>query len=232
MRPLIGIAPSFDVRGRWHPARECHFVDSAYAHAVASGGGIPVYLPNQEASSDLLDRIDGLLLPGGPDLAPDRPYPDAVQFDLVPARQLEFERRLLAGALARELPVLGICYGMQLLALHHGGALHFDIATDVPGAGAHQLPEPDGRHDVRIEAGSRLRDALGAAPGPVNSRHHQAVAEPGAGLRVCARSRDGLIEAIEREAGRFCMGVQWHPESLEGAHRDDLFGALVAACLG
>ncbi len=231
MRPLIGIAPSFDESGRWHPARECHFVDSAYAHAVASCGGIPVYLPSQEASSELLDRIDGLLLPGGPDLAPDRQYPDDVQFDVVPARQLEFERRLLAGAFARDLPVLGICYGMQLLALHHGGRLHYDIATDVPDAAAHQLPEPDGRHDVRIEARTRLRDALGAAPGPVNSRHHQAVAEAGTGLRVCARSKDGLIEAIERDAGTFCVGLQWHPESLEGAHRDRLFGALVAACV-
>ena len=150
----------------------------------------------------------------------------------MPAAQVAFDRRLLAAALARGIPVLAICYGMQLLALHHGGSLHYHIPTDVAEAGPHRLREPDGRHVVHIAPGSRLAAALGVAEAPVNSLHHQGVAEPGAGLRPCAHSQDGLVEAIERVESPFCVGVQWHPEKMEGPHRERLFGAFVAASLG
>ena len=155
-----------------------------------------------------------------------------MRFQPVPQAQLDFDRELLAGALARGLPVLGICYGMQLLALHGGGRLHYDLATDLPGAGEHRLDESSGRHGLRLEAGTRLARLLGGDPGPVNSLHHQGVAEPGAALRVAARSEDGLIEAVEGGGAGFCIGVQWHPEKLEGPHRERLFGAFVEACRG
>ena len=230
MRPFIGIAPSFAERGRCHPSREYHYIDSDYARSVAAAGGVPLYLPTHDSAATLLDRVDGLIIPGGPDFVPERAYPDSVKFDAAPPRQLEFDRSLLRNALDRDLPLLAICYGMQLLALHHGGSLHYDVAIDVPGAGPHQLADPEGRHALRVAPGTRLADVLGASPGPVNSRHHQAVASPGEGLRVCARAEDGLIEAIEGESSRFCIGVQWHPESLPNAHRDRLFGAFAAAC--
>ena len=144
--------------------------------------------------------------------------------------KLDFDKRLLAAATARELPVLAICYGMQLLAVCAGGTLHYDIAMELPDATNHQLRGPDGRHAVSLAPESRLAQILGATPGPVNSRHHQSVASPGAGLRVAARAEDGIIEAIEGEHGPFRVGVQWHPETLSGPHRDRLFGAFVAAC--
>ena len=127
----------------------------------------------------------------------------------------------VAAALQRGLPVLGICYGAQLLALHHGGALYHDIATDLPRANSHQLNEADGRHAVTIEPGSRLAVLLGEAPGAVNSLHHQAIAEPGRGMRVSAHAPDGVPEALESEGPGFCLGVQWHPEKLEAPASDD-----------
>jgi putative glutamine amidotransferase len=178
----------------------------------------------------LLRGLDGLLIPGGDDLPPAHDYPPGVAFDLAPEQQLDFDRRLLADALQRSVPVLGICYGMQLLADIRGGALVYDIPTDRPQAGPHRLPETDGRHALQIEPGTRLYEALGANPPPVNSLHHQGVESPGTGMRIAARAEDGLIEAIEEEEQRFCVGVQWHPEKLSGIHRDALFGAFVTAC--
>ncbi len=230
MRPTIGIALCLDDRGRWKPARDYQYIDTAYVRAVTECGADAVCLPIQERAESLVGRIDGLLLPGGDDLPPPRGYVIQASFDLAPRRQIEFDRQLLAHALARELPVLGICYGMQLLALHRGGSLLYDIPTDRPDAGSHRLPEPDGRHALNLEPGSQLAEALGASPGPVNSVHHQAVDEPGEGMRVSARAGDGLVEAIESTGPGFCIGVQWHPEKMNGGHRQRLFGAFTDAC--
>jgi putative glutamine amidotransferase len=230
MRPLIGIPPCLDERGRWRSEREYHYADAAYARAVAEAGGIPVYLPQQDDVVSLAERIDGLLLPGGGDFAPDRAYP-GVSFDLVPERQLAFDRALLGAALDRDRPVLGICYGMQLLALHCEGALHFDLATDVPGADEHRFGDPGARHAIRIDSATRLGAVLGAAELPVNSRHHQAVSDAGR-ARVAARTADGVVEAVELSDARFALGVQWHPESLDARHREQLFGAFVRASQG
>jgi putative glutamine amidotransferase len=230
MRPLIGIPQCLDDRGRWRPTREYQYLDTAYASALEAAGATPVYLPLQRDAQTLIERVDGLLLPGGDDFAPPRAYPPGVHFDAVPERQLAFDRALLALARERGLPVLAICYGMQLLALHCGGALHYDIPTDVPSAGAHQLAEPDGRHAIAVEPDTQLAAALGDAPAAVNSLHHQAVAEPGTGLRASAVAEDGLIEAIEAADGSFALGVQWHPEKMDGPHRTRLFEALAAAC--
>ena len=230
MRPLVGIPLCLDDTGRWNPDRTYLYIDTAYARAVEGAGAVPVHVPLQGDASGLANRLDGLLIPGGGDFPPGRDYPEGVRFRPVPERQRAFDTRLLEAALDRRRPVLAICYGMQLLALHHGGSLHFDVSTDVPGAGPHRLPEPDGRHPLRIEGGTRLAAALGDDCGPVNSRHHQAVADPGRGLRVCARSGDGLIEAVEREGEPFCIGVQWHPESMDGPHHERLFAAFVSAC--
>lgn len=228
MGPRIGIPLCLDERGRWKTARDYHYIDAAYARAIENAGATPFYLPPQSDPDALIGQLDGLLLPGGDDLLPPAPYPPAVTFDPVPASQLEFDSALLAKAIERETPVLAICYGMQLLALSAGGSLHYDIPTDLPEAGVHQLALPEGRHPLRIEPDSRLAAALGTDPICVNSLHHQSVATPGAGMRVSARADDGVIEAIERDGAHFCVGVQWHPEKLDDSHR--LFRAFVAAC--
>jgi putative glutamine amidotransferase len=230
MQPLIGISQCLDERGRWHPQREYAYLDTSYASVLAHSGATPILLPLQEDVSALAQRLDGLLIPGGDDFPPPRAYPAQIRFEPVPARQLAFDQALLAAALVRRLPVLAICYGMQLLALQGGGELIYDIPSDLPRAGPHCLPERDGRHGLAVERGSRLASLLGEAPGPVNSQHHQGVAEVGPGQRVCARADDGLIEAIEIEEAEFCIGVQWHPERMQGPHRERLFPGFVEAC--
>ncbi len=230
MRPLIGMPPCLDTRGRWRAGRDYQYLDAAYARAVDAAGGQAVVLPAQSDPAALVQRLDGLLLPGGDDLLPDRPYPDDVRFDAVPEVQLDFDRALLDAALARPIPLLGICYGMQLLGLAHESTLYYDLPTDRPESEPHRLPEDTGRHPLVIEPGTRLAEILGTAPESVNSLHHQSLADVGRDLQISARAPDGVIEAIEGTRGPFAVGVQWHPEKLEGRHRSALFEAFVAAC--
>jgi len=235
MKPRIGITPCLDDRGRWREGRDYLYLDQAYVRAVEDAGGRAVILPMQAGAADLVAEIDGLLLPGGDDFLPPEPYSEPVTFDPAPKAQIAFDRSVLRAAQERGLPVLGLCYGMQLLALEHGGRLHHHLPIDLPGSAPHQLPEAEGRHTVRIEPGTRLAGLYPDIDGPelsVNSLHHQGVAEPGAQMRVSARSPDGVIEAIEREGAPFVLGLQWHPEKLDGDDRLAPFRGLVAAGLG
>jgi putative glutamine amidotransferase len=225
--PTVGIPLCVDEQGRWKRGRTYQYGDVTYARAVERAGGLPIYLPIQADAEALVARIDALLVPGGDDFLPPRAYPAHVRFEPVPEHQLGFDRALVDAALRRRIPVLGICYGMQLVALARGGTLHYDLATDLPGALEHQLGEA--LHPIALEPGSKLAGILGSRALPVSSRHHQAVSDPGPELRIAARSTDGVIEALESPAGAFCVGVQWHPESHEGAESDALFRAFVAA---
>jgi putative glutamine amidotransferase len=228
--PRIGIPLCLDEAGRWRPGRRYQYIDAAYAEAVCAAGGVAVHLPLGQPAEALLDLVDGLLLPGGDDLEPPHTYPPNVEFDLVPGLQLDFDRELLRSALEARAPILAVCYGMQLLALEAGGSLHYDLATDLPEAAPHRLPEPDGRHGLLLEPGTRLHQLLGPDPEPVNSLHHQAVATPGASLRVAAYAEDGVIESIEGTGDPFCVGVQWHPEKQKGTGSQRLFEAFVESC--
>jgi putative glutamine amidotransferase len=237
VRPLIGISLCLDERGRWRSGRDYLYADRAYGAALEAAGATPVHLAtptslNIGVSRSLVERLDGLLVPGGDDFPPDDPtsYPSDV-FELTPTAQIDFDRSLVDAALAAGKPLLGVCYGMQLLALCCGGTLHPHLPVDIGDAIAHGGGSGTTRHAVTFAAQSRLASAAGIVTGSdvlVNSRHHQGVRDPGS-LAVAARSGDGLIEAVEGLGDAFVAGVQWHPETLDGAAGAGLFAAFVAA---
>jgi putative glutamine amidotransferase len=206
-----------------------------YTQALQEAGAIAVVLPAHGFADDaeaLLDRVDGLVFSGGPDLDPSvyghDPHPQlGPDVDLVGD---EYELALLAEATRRDLPVLGICHGMQALNVARGGTLHQHL-PDVTGA-RHDQPEPPfGRvHAAHVAPGTLLHALTGSRRLEVNSFHHQAVDVLGTGLQVCATAPDGIVEAVCDPAARFCLGVQWHPEVLtDRPEQAALFDALVTA---
>ncbi len=180
-----------------------------YKKALEAVGLEPVLI-SAEDDAKSLEGLDGLLLTGGSDVNPalygEEPHPETDEPDDGRDRM---EAGLLKEALDNDIPVLAICRGMQLFNVVHGGTL----VQHVDSHERHQVKNPNPVHRVTAEPGSRVAEALGDDPAPVNSRHHQAVGELGAGLVVTARdTEDGMIEAIERPDKRFAVAVQWHPE--------------------
>ncbi len=180
---------------------------SGYARSVLQAGGLPVHLPLDANPSEYVAHLDGVLLTGGADIEPHRygAEPDG-QGDYEPIRD-EFEFTLLGAAIARDLPVLGICRGAQLLNVYAGGTLH----QHVPSHARFELAPHIRVHRVTIEPGTLLSEIYGQEQMDVNSLHHQAVATTGPAAVVSAWADDGTVEAIEIE-DHPAIGVQWHPE--------------------
>ena len=234
-RPRIGIPLTLDDRGRWRAERAYHYIDRRYADAIDGAGGAPIHLPIQSNVESLVAGLDGLLLPGGDDFPSDTPLAPEIDalLDLVPAEQLAFDRMLFDAAHARGIPILGICYGMQLMAMATGGRLDAHLPSQRPEAAPHRL-DPGERHPVTIQPGSRLAAIAETGSVLVNSLHHQGVNTAGKGQRVVARSSDGIIEAIEGDShadrpDAFLLGVQWHPEKQRDPFSDRLFRAFIDA---
>ena len=207
----------------------------AYADAVRAAGGLPLPVPcvDPALARDYLALCDGLLLAGGDfDIPPER-YGEVRRPACGPARpeRTAFEEAMAVAALEARMPVLGVCGGMQLLAVVRGGALHQHLPDDL-GVSHEQAPPKDvPSHEVEVAPGTLLGRLVGQCSLSVNSTHHQAVSRPGDGMVVCGRSPDGVIEAVELPGHPFALGVQWHPEAL--AARDPrqlaLLGGLVRA---
>ena len=203
-----------------------------YAAAVERAGGLPLALPplaSRAFLADALARIDGVLFSGGDDFDTERiglgPCHPAAK--PVPAAKQDFDFRLVRELLARGIPTLGICYGMQLLALAEGGGLYQHLPDDRPGAQSHT---DSARHGVAVAEGTKLHGLLEVASLTVISRHHQAVSDAPAPWSVSARDDEGLIEAIEHTNHPFALGVQWHPELAEAEGVEErLFHGLVEA---
>ncbi|GAA1818719.1 gamma-glutamyl-gamma-aminobutyrate hydrolase family protein [Luedemannella flava] len=223
-RPLIGLT-TYLKRGVYGPGEvDIAALPLAYPRSVRAGGGLPVLVASDDPDPELVGRLDGLVLTGGSDVDPVHYGAAAHPETVCDARRDEAELLLLRAAIAADLPVLGVCRGLQLMVVAAGGRLHQHL-PDVPGLGEHR--RGDGRyarHPVRTLDGSRVRDILGAEL-EVNSHHHQGVADAG-GLKVTALAPDGLVEAVEDPGRAFHVAVQWHPEDSDDRR---LFAALALA---
>ncbi|MGC5017830.1 gamma-glutamyl-gamma-aminobutyrate hydrolase family protein [Micromonospora sp. DT47] len=211
-RPLIGVTAYVEPAG-WAVWRDvpATLVPQAYVRAVTAAGGRAVVLPPDDVDADVVGVLDGLLLAGGADIGPERyDRPPDPRTEARPDRDAG-ELTLLAAALAADLPVLGVCRGMQLLAVAYGGALHQHLPDVVGHDGHRPAPGVYGAHPVRF-APESLAGAVMAGVDRVNSYHHQAVADPGR-LAVSGWADDGVVEAVEDRTRRFLLGVQWHPEN-------------------
>jgi putative glutamine amidotransferase len=241
-RPLIGVTVS-EIRHKQDVQRVRHgeptqtemTLGLSYMRAVEMAGGLPVALPplTSENVDALLDSLAGLLLTGGPDLDPSTygaaPHPELGPTDPVVDA---FELALCRRAFRRQMPILGICRGAQLLNVALQGTLHQHVPDFTNGAVEHRQAEIGSltSHEVRVAPDSSLARTTGGGPVKVNSFHHQAIDQIGFGLRAVAWSQDGLIEAVEHNEGRFVLGVQWHAETLVAdAEQLSLFERLVDA---
>jgi putative glutamine amidotransferase len=240
MKPVIGVTPDFNAGDRKDMGgREpTYFLRARYIRAIEELGGIPLILPlvaGPSARRGLLDRIDGMLITGsGPDLPP-RLYGERqrYKFALVSERRANFELEIVLQARKRDLPLLGICGGMQTLNVACGGSLYQDIPAQVPGALEHRQKTKaiHVAHAVTVTPRSLLNRVLGMTSLMVNSSHHQSVKTVAPSLKASALAPDGIIEAIESPAHRFLLAIQWHPEFLfeRYAVQRRLFEALLHA---
>jgi len=215
--PLIGIAS---------------LTNDSYVLAIREAGGIPLVLPNGDGSperiKEYLELVDGLLMPGGADIPPsewgEEPHPTT---KLLTEDRYLFEKVLISEWINKtDKPLLGICLGSQWINVAHGGSLVQDIPSEFG------VVHKDTTHPVDLEEDSRLREIFGETTFEVNSLHHQAVRDVGEGLRVVARSPDGIIEATETtDENRFLIGVQWHPEKIieTDEKQANIFRAFVEA---
>jgi putative glutamine amidotransferase len=240
--PLVGI-PMQTMAAIPGATPDCWVVGQRYVEAVVAVGGTPWLIPLLADDEELLrrihDRLDGLLLAGGPDVDPshygeDR-KPSCGRSD--PVRDC-VEITLTRWALADHKPVLGLCRGLQALNVALGGTLHQDLATERPGTLRHDCStaaegfQRDALvHEVRVERGTRLAEILQTDRVPVNSLHHQGIEKLASSLKATAFAPDGLIEGVEGTDSGFLLGVQWHPEELAATYASHrrLFEAFVSA---
>ena len=222
-KPLIGITANTLVEGVKESGRRGDFenaVPQAYVDAVEEAGGTPLIIPlvaQRTTALRILSCLDGLLLTGGGDIDPglfgQEPHPKLGVVDVAKDR---LESSLLSEALGADIPILGICRGMQILNVAAGGTLIQDIPSSSPTRIQHaqHATAAAPSHTLCIKKGSRLASIVGTTKLRVNSYHHQAVDRVARGFVISATASDGITEAIESKSRRFVLGVQFHPEMI------------------
>lgn len=243
-RPVIGIPTQtlHAIEGISSALPASWVMSQRYFHAATACGALPWMIPLIDDDLDTLraiyDRLDGLLLPGGVDMSP-ATFGEATTAACGrtdPARDA-VELQLTRWAIEDHKPILGLCRGLQVINVAHGGTLYQDLASQRPGAIKHDCFPSAAylrdhlAHDVAVADGSRLRAAFERQAFAVNSMHHQGIKNLGCGLVVSAVAPDGLAEGIESADGHFLVGVQWHPEVFESTdrHTRRLFEDFIAA---
>ncbi|HZK35214.1 MAG TPA: gamma-glutamyl-gamma-aminobutyrate hydrolase family protein [Bacillota bacterium] len=230
MRPLIGVTCNYDFES------DNSKVFNGYYESIIGVGGLPLLIPATEnlSAQETLMHMDGLLLTGGQDIDPylfaEDPDPNIGMINPIRDR---LEIQLCQEAIRRDMPVLGICKGLQIMAIVSGGTLYQDINTGYEGKLiCHNQKSPGcyGIHQVSLRPNTLLKKIFGKDTLRVNSFHHQAVKTPGESLVVSATSKDGIIEAVEATNLAFFLGVQWHPEQMTGTSPEmaKLFKAFVS----
>lgn len=214
-KPIIGIVPLMDYQ------RESYWMLPGYFGGIEQAGGIPLMLPPSGERADLNELIgvcDGILITGGQDVGPSvygerRPDACALVGETSPERDA-MEAELLPLALEADLPVLGICRGIQAVNALLGGTLWQDLPAQNPSQVEHhgKPPYEEPVHEVEVLPHTPLAACVGQGTLAVNSYHHQAIRDLAPGLSVMAQAPDGVVEAVWRPASRFCWAVQWHPE--------------------
>ena len=231
--PVIGITLDSEDPGTyskypWYALRE------NYAGAVSHAGGLPIVLPHEPGLVDqYLEQIDGLVVTGGDFDVDPAMFGAAECHETVKTKsnRTQFERAIIDGAIAADMPVLGICGGQQLLHVVLGGTLIQHIPDEIENPLAHEQPNPrhEVSHSVTIKKGTLLYDIIGETEIEVNSAHHQAAKEAAPSIKTNAVAPDGVIEGIETKHHRFCLGVQWHPEFLITPSDERIFAAFIDA---
>ncbi len=229
--PLIGLTgrrrEGQSVKGFPKPLQGCllDIYITDYSESIAAAGGLPVLLTPDAEVAPLLDRLDGVLLSGGADIEPSR-YGAQIEPECgsVEPERDEFELAIYESATAMQMPVLGVCRGLQLVNVAAGGTLHQHITDHT----ASKQPAHTEIHEVKIEPDTVLAGIYNAEHYGVNSLHHQAVDQVSDDYVVTALSDDGYVEALEHKRLPI-LAVQWHPELMLGAKQDPLFGWLVDA---
>lgn len=233
--PLIGITTSRRNAKNGYPEL---YSPEAYCKAVHQNGGIPLLIPlglPTETYQELVMRLDGILFSGGGDILPEQ-YNGTSSYNLIhpdPDRD-RVEFMLLKAAMSRQLPLLGICRGIQVINVALGGTLYTHLPEELGESVRHQLPSGEPRdtllHPVRVERGTILHQITSQATLEVNSIHHQGIKDLAHGLRISATAPDGLIEGIEIPEYPFALAVQWHPEHLtHNASMQGIFQAFINA---
>ena len=232
-RPLIGLTLDSEEPGNysnmpWYAIRQ------NYMASVVAAGGLPVAISHEvDLAQAYLDELDGIVVTGGAFDVDPALFGAESRHDSVTTkdRRTRFEWDVTDGALKRDMPVLGICGGQQLMNVVLGGTLIQHIPDEIAGALAHEQPNPrtEPGHAVTVTSGTLLHRIVGADELAVNSAHHQAALDVGQGVVVNAVAPDGVIEGIEATGRRFCLGVQWHPEYAIDQGDTKIFSALIGA---
>ncbi|MGG1663019.1 gamma-glutamyl-gamma-aminobutyrate hydrolase family protein [Brevibacillus sp. NRS-1366] len=219
MKPIIGVTTFLSESSKYSTVSR-NYTDSIYA-----AGGLPVSIPivaGETNYSEYIDMVDGILFTGGNDIAPyfygENPVKELHSMSSI---RDEYEFSLFKSAYEKNMPIFGICRGIQLINVALKGSLYQDIYSQCPGTLGHspeQTASDEFYHSVKISRDTKLYDIFGEERIFTNSFHHQSVKGLGKNLIATAHSEDGIIEAIESTEDRFLLGVQWHPECMTKRH--------------